>query len=69
MDNYSVIYEFPDDVRVVFGHIYFDPPGFSGIKERVFCEKGAVDLATATWIRSGRSSRPIKSESVILTMH
>ena len=50
MDNYSVIYEFPDDVRVVFSHIYFDPPGFSGIKERVFGANGAIDLATATWI-------------------
>jgi myo-inositol 2-dehydrogenase / D-chiro-inositol 1-dehydrogenase len=49
MDNYSVIYEFPDDVRVTFSHIYFDPQGFSGVKERVFGEKGAVDLAAATW--------------------
>ncbi len=48
-DNYSVIYEFPDDVRVTFTHIYFDPPGFSGIKERVFGVKGAIDLARATW--------------------
>jgi predicted dehydrogenase len=49
MDNYSVIYEFPGDVRVNFSHIYFDPAGFSGIKERVWGEKGAVDLATATF--------------------
>ncbi len=50
MDNYSVIYEFPDDVRVNFSHIYFDPPGFSGTKERVYGANGAIDLATATWI-------------------
>jgi myo-inositol 2-dehydrogenase / D-chiro-inositol 1-dehydrogenase len=50
MDNYSIIYEFPDDVRLCFSHIYFDPPGFSGIKERVYCANGAVDLATATFI-------------------
>ncbi len=49
MDNYAVIYEFPDDVRFVFSHIYFDPPGFSGIKERVFGAVGAVDLAAATF--------------------
>lgn len=49
MDNYSVIYEFPGDVRVCFSHIYFDPPGFSGIKERVYGSIGAIDLATATW--------------------
>jgi myo-inositol 2-dehydrogenase / D-chiro-inositol 1-dehydrogenase len=49
MDNYTVIYEFPDNVRLEFSHIYFDPPGFSGIKERVFGAKGAIDLATATW--------------------
>lgn len=49
MDNYMVIFEFPDDVRFEFSHIFFDPPGFSGIKERVFGSKGAVDLATATW--------------------
>jgi myo-inositol 2-dehydrogenase/D-chiro-inositol 1-dehydrogenase len=49
MDNYAVIYEFPDDVRFEFSHIYFDPPGFSGTKERVFGSEGAVDLNTATW--------------------
>jgi myo-inositol 2-dehydrogenase/D-chiro-inositol 1-dehydrogenase len=50
MDNYAVIYEFPDDVRLEFSHIYFDPPGFSGVKERVYGTKGAMDLPTATWI-------------------
>jgi predicted dehydrogenase len=51
MDNYSVIYEFPDDIRVTFSHIYFDPPGFSGIKERVYGTEGAIDLAQAKWIK------------------
>lgn len=50
MDNYAVIYEFPNDIRLTFSHLYFDPPGFSGIKERVFGSKGSIDLATATWI-------------------
>lgn len=50
MDNYSVIYEFPDEVRLTFSHIYFDPPGFSGIKERVYGSLGSIDLSTATWI-------------------
>ncbi|HYL76859.1 MAG TPA: Gfo/Idh/MocA family oxidoreductase [Bryobacteraceae bacterium] len=50
MDNYAVIYEFPNDLRLEFSHIYFDPPGFSGIKERVYGAKGAVDLPSATWI-------------------
>ena len=50
MDNYAVIYEYPDDVRLEFSHIYFDPPGFSGIKERVYGASGAIDLPTATWI-------------------
>jgi predicted dehydrogenase len=49
MDNYTIIYEFPGDVRLSFSHIYFDPPGFSGIKERVFGSLGAIDLAAATW--------------------
>ena len=49
MDNYAVIYEFPNDVRFEFSHIFFDPPGFSGIKERVYGTGGAIDLATATW--------------------
>jgi len=50
MDNYSVIYEFPGDIRLEFSHIYFDPPNFSGIKERVYGANGAIDLSTATWI-------------------
>lgn len=51
MDNYTVIYEFPDDLRFTFSHIFFDPPKFSGIKERVFGADAAIDLATATVIR------------------
>lgn len=51
MDNYSVIYEFPDDVRVNFSHIYFDPPGFSGVKERVYLSGGAIDLSGAKWVK------------------
>ena len=54
MDNYSVIYEFPNDVRLSFTHIYFDPPGFSGIKERVYGSRGAIDLATGTFIELDR---------------
>lgn len=50
MDNYTVIYEFPGDLRFSFTHLFFDPPGFSGIKERVFGSQGAIDLSTATWM-------------------
>ena len=49
MDNYTVIYEFPDDIRCTFTHLYFDPPGFSGIHERVFGARGAVDLGSGAW--------------------
>jgi hypothetical protein len=48
-----VIYEYPGDVRLTFSQIYFDPPGFSGVKERVFGAKGAIDLAEATWMELG----------------
>lgn len=54
MDNYIVVYEFPNDVRLEFSHLYFDPPGFSGIKERVFGSKGAVDLAAGSWMELGK---------------
>ena len=50
MDNYVVLYEFPNNVRFEFSHIYFDPPGFSGIKERVYGSKGAIDLATGIFM-------------------
>jgi len=49
MDNYSVIFEYPDGVRVNFSHHYFDPPGFSGDQERVFGANGSVDLVAAAW--------------------
>src|SRR5215472_934602 len=55
MDNYTVLYEFPNDIRLSFSHIYFDPPGFSGIKERVYGANGAIDLATATWTEREKS--------------
>jgi predicted dehydrogenase len=55
MDNYAIVYEFPDDIRLSFSQIYFDPPGFSGIKERVYGSFGAVDLPSAVfWPRDHR---------------
>jgi len=57
MDHYSVVYEFPNGVTINFSHHYFDPPGFSGIKELVFCRDGAIDLATASWSPRTRRER------------
>jgi myo-inositol 2-dehydrogenase/D-chiro-inositol 1-dehydrogenase len=62
MDNYTVIYEFPNDVRFSFSHIYFDPPHFSGIKERVFGANAAIDLATATVTERSRDAAPKQLE-------
>jgi predicted dehydrogenase len=50
MDNYNLIFEYPGGERVNFSHHYFDPPGFTGIQERVFCAGGAIDLIQAVWI-------------------
>jgi myo-inositol 2-dehydrogenase / D-chiro-inositol 1-dehydrogenase len=55
MDHYAVVYEFPNDVSFSFSHLYYDPPGFSGIQERVFGALGAVDLPAATF--SERTSK------------
>jgi myo-inositol 2-dehydrogenase / D-chiro-inositol 1-dehydrogenase len=62
MDNYTVIYEFPGDVRFVFSHIYFDPPHFSGIKERVYGADAAIDIATATLIPREKGAQPKQIE-------
>ncbi|MEZ5363391.1 MAG: Gfo/Idh/MocA family oxidoreductase [Bryobacterales bacterium] len=48
-DNYAVIYEYPNDVRLTFTHIYIDPPGFTGIQERIWGSEGAVDLPSGTF--------------------
>jgi predicted dehydrogenase len=56
MDNYSLILEYPGGARVNFSHHYFDPPGFTGIQERVFGAKGSIDLINATW--QPREGRP-----------
>jgi predicted dehydrogenase len=62
MDNYTVIFEFPDDIRCSFTQLYFDPPGFTGTKERVFGSLGAIDLATAQFSELGkRGERKIDS--------
>lgn len=47
MDHCSLIYEFEGGVQINFSHHYFDPPGFTGIQERVFLSEGAVDLIRA----------------------
>jgi len=49
MDNYSLIFEYANGARVNFSHHYFDPPGFTGIRELVFGSEGAVDLPAGAW--------------------
>ncbi|HSB16086.1 MAG TPA: Gfo/Idh/MocA family oxidoreductase [Bryobacteraceae bacterium] len=60
MDNYNLIFEYPNDARVNFSHHYFDPPGFTGIKERVFGAGGAVDLTEGTWQPRDKRTPPLK---------
>jgi predicted dehydrogenase len=55
MDNYNLVLEYPGGERVNFSHHYFDPPGFTGIQERVFGSLGAVDLARGEF--QGREER------------
>lgn len=59
MDNYSLILEYPGDIRVNFSHHYFDPPGFTGVQERVFGSNGSIDLIRATW-QPRDSKAPVK---------
>jgi predicted dehydrogenase len=47
MDNYSLVVDYSNGPRVNFSHHYFDPPGFTGIQERVFGSLGSVDLIRA----------------------
>ena len=61
MDNYSVIFDYPES-RVNFTHHYFDPPGFSGHSMRVFGSKGAVDLQNAVWQPREQKGPPIQLE-------
>ena len=56
MDNWTAIFEFPNDIRCSFTQLYFDPPGFTGTKERVFGSLGAIDLATASFSELGKRS-------------
>lgn len=61
MDNYSVLFDYPE-ARVNFSHHYFDPPGFTGHEERVFGSKGAVDLKQAQWQPREQKGPPIQLE-------
>jgi myo-inositol 2-dehydrogenase/D-chiro-inositol 1-dehydrogenase len=60
MDNYAVLYEYPGDVRFSFSHIYFDPPGFTGIQERVFGSEGAIELPRGLFWERARKAEPRK---------
>jgi predicted dehydrogenase len=50
LDNYSLVLEYPSGMHVNFSHHYFDPPEFTGIRERVFGSLGAIDLQSASWM-------------------
>jgi predicted dehydrogenase len=62
MDNYSVLYEWTNGLRLNFSHMYFDPPGFSGIKERVYGSEGAIELPAAVFYPLGREKERVKLE-------
>jgi predicted dehydrogenase len=57
MDHYSLIYEFEGGAQINFSHQYFDPPGFTGIQERVFASDGALDLPKAEFAPRGERKR------------
>ncbi len=61
MDNYSVLFDYPE-ARVNFSHHYLDPPGFSGHQMRVFGVQGAIDLAKALWQPRDKRGAPIQLE-------
>lgn len=60
MDNYVVLYEYPNDVRFSFSHIYFDPPQFTGIQERVFGADASIDLPKALVYSRTQKGAPLK---------
>ena len=60
MDNYAVIFEFPNDVRFSFSHIYFDPPNFTGIQERAFGSEGAIELPKGLFYSRTEKGSPRK---------
>ncbi len=62
MDNYSLILEYPNDVRVNFSHHYFDPAAYTGDKEIVFAVDGLVDLVKAVWQPRARGAEAVKLE-------
>ena len=60
MDNYSLIFEYPNGVRVNFSHHYFDPPGFSRrsgarVRRRRRRGSGGRHLAAAREAGSGQT--------------
>ena len=60
MDNYVVLFEYPNDVRFSFSHIFFDPPQFTGIQERVFGADASVDLPKGLLYPRAPKSQPRK---------
>jgi predicted dehydrogenase len=60
MDNYTVIFEYPNDVRFSFSHLYFDPPGFTGIQERAFGADASIDLPKALVYNRTQKGAPQK---------
>jgi len=60
MDNYVVLFEYPNDIRFSFSHIFFDPPQFTGIQERVFGADASIDLPKGMLYRRAPKSVPEK---------
>ncbi len=56
-DHYVCIFEYANDVRLTFTHIFIDPRGFTGIGEKVWGSEFAIDLPSGTKYQLAPGSR------------
>ena len=64
-DNYICIYEYPNDVRLAFSHIFINPRGFGGSREQIWGTESAIDLVSATKYKlEPQARRPAEAEEL-----
>jgi myo-inositol 2-dehydrogenase/D-chiro-inositol 1-dehydrogenase len=67
MDGYSLSLEFPQGVRLSYSHCFFAPPGFDGLQQHVYGEKGGIDLVDGVVRLEGKPPNRLEVDRVDAT--
>jgi predicted dehydrogenase len=62
MDHYTLVLEYPGEVKLNFSHMYFDPQGYTGTRAVAFGSEMGIDLNETLLFERSRGGQKEKEE-------